>query len=374
VVAPFQTFDLEHWQSEYEQTVAHNLADSSITGVSLGDLLGADTDIERLLAVDLHYPEVNGERELRERIAARYPGIGADDVLVTVGASEANALIVDAFCPPGARVIVMEPGYRQVWGLARNRGCDVVGFPLDPTTGWAPDLAALRERAMPGTALIYVCNPNNPVGYVLSDAEIDEIVDIAASCGAWLVADEVYQGTERDPASARTFVGRYERVIGVNSLSKAFGLSGLRIGWAVGPRDAVDALWRRHEYAVISTGRLDNVLAALALEPSRAQRILDRNRAAVHAGWEVFADWAATLDGAVAAHRPMATPLVFARFRTELGSVETCDRLRQEASTLLAPGTFFGCEGYARLNVGLGRDAVSAALEAMVPVVEALAT
>ena len=370
MVAAFQPFDLEHWQSEYEQTVAHNLADSSITGVSLGDLAG--DDVERLLAIDLHYPEVNGERELRELIAARYPGTTADDVLVTVGASEANALIVDAFCPPGARVVVMEPGYRQVWGLARNRGCDVAGFPLDPARGWAPDLAALRERAVPGPALIYVCNPNNPVGYVLSDAEIDEIVDIAASRGAWLVADEVYQGTERDPAAARTFVGRYERVIGVNSMSKAFGLSGLRIGWAVGPRDAVAALWRRHEYAAISTGRLDNALAALALDPARSERILERNRAAVRAGWEVFTDWASSLDGHVEAHRPMATPLVFARLRTSLNSVEACDRLRREASTLLAPGAYFGCDGYARLNIGLGAAAVSAALEAMTPAVRAL--
>jgi histidinol-phosphate/aromatic aminotransferase/cobyric acid decarboxylase-like protein len=126
VVARFQPFDLEHWQSQYEQTVAHNLADSSITGVSLGDLVGDDT--ERLLAIDLHYPEVNGERALRELIATRYPGIVADDVLVTVGASEANALIVDAFCPPGARVVVpSNPHVPSGSSSATGRPCAQAG-------------------------------------------------------------------------------------------------------------------------------------------------------------------------------------------------------------------------------------------------------
>lgn len=155
-------------------------------------------------------------------------------------------------------------------------------------------------------------------------------------------------------------------------MSKAFGLSGLRIGWAVGPGDAVAALWRRHEYAAISTGRLDNVIAAIALEPARAERMLDRNRAAVRVGWELFADWAVSLDGRVQAQRPMATPLVFARLKTALGSVELCARLRREASTLLAPGAYFGCEGHVSLEVGLGVKVVSDAPEALTPVVEAL--
>jgi Aldo/keto reductase family len=119
-------------------------------------------------------------------------------------------------------------------------------------------------------------------------------------------------------------------------------------------------------------GRTEEIIGNwYALEPDREKRILERNRAAVRAGCERFADWAGSLDGCVQAHRPMATPLVFARLRTELGSVDACERLRREASTLLAPGVYFGCEGYVRLNVGLGSSPVAAALEAMTPVVRA---
>jgi aspartate/methionine/tyrosine aminotransferase len=96
--------------------VQFNLSDSTCNPLTLGELLGENADLQALLATKMYYPEVNGEAVLREQIALRYPGAGviADDVLVTIGASEANAAIVDAFCPPGSRVIVMEPGYRQV--------------------------------------------------------------------------------------------------------------------------------------------------------------------------------------------------------------------------------------------------------------------
>ncbi len=375
MVSTFQPFELENWQSDYEQTVQFNLADSTCNPLTLRELLGDDADLERLLATKLYYPEVNGEVDLRERIALRYPGadVTADNVLVTVGASEANAAVVDAFCPPGSRVVVMQPGYQQVWGLATNRGCEVAGFQLDAAQGWRPDLSSLRDLVTPETSVLYVCNPNNPAGYVLTEDEMAEIVQIAARYGTWLLADEVYAGSEHDPhTSARTFVGRYDRVIGVNSMSKAFGLSGLRIGWAVAAPDVIQALWRRHEYAAIATGRLDNVLAAVALQPETSTRILARNREAMLAGWTLFDEWQQKMGGLVRAHQPMATPLAFIRFETALDSIEIGHRIRRDASTLICPGVFFRQEGFLRMNFGFGQAEVAGAIAAMTPVVQAM--
>jgi aspartate/methionine/tyrosine aminotransferase len=203
---------------------------------------------------------------------------------------------------------------------------------------------------------------------------MDAIVEIAAHHGTWLLADEVYAGSEHDRDSpARTFVGRYEHVIGVNSMSKSYGLSGLRIGWATAPVDVIQALWRRHEYAAIATGRLDNVLASVALEPSTSTRILARNREAMIAGWKLFDGWQQDLGGLVQAHRPMATTLAFIRFETALDSIAIGHRIRQEASTLICPGVFFGHDGYLRMNFGFGQAEVSGAIAAMTPVVHAMA-
>jgi aspartate/methionine/tyrosine aminotransferase len=368
----WQQFELEEWQSTYEQTVDFNLADSTIDPVPTRLLLPGDAELTELLDTELYYPEVNGERALRERIAALYPGIGPDDVLVTIGASEANAAIVDTLCHAGARVHVMEPGYRQVWGLARNKGCDVVGFPLRPEDDWRPDLDALDASVDETSALIYVCNPNNPTGYTLTEEEMDRIVAIAAAAGCWLVADEVYVGSEHDGRRTPTFVGRYDKVLGVNSVSKSYGLSGLRIGWVTAAPEAIAALWRRHEYAAIATGRLDNLLARLALTEPITRTVLERNRSAMNEGWATFEKWVAGLDGLVDVRRPPATPLAFLRVATSLDSVSVGHRLRADASVLGCPGVYFGCEGYLRINVGFGVDYVTEALTAMEPVIRTM--
>ncbi|MBN6056749.1 aminotransferase class I/II-fold pyridoxal phosphate-dependent enzyme, partial [Nonomuraea sp. RK-328] len=369
----FQRFELENWQSDHEQTVRFNLADSTVDPVTVADLLDERSDLDELLSIPLYYPEVNGERRLRELIAGMYSGIGADDVLVTVGASEANATIVDALCVRGDRVVVMEPGYRQVWGLAANLGCDVAGFGLLADRGWAPDLDALRRAALPGTKLIYVCNPNNPTGYILSPDEMDQIIRIAEDCGAWIVADEVYRGSERlTTEETPSFVGRSDRVIGVGSLSKSYGLSGLRIGWAVCAHPEIADLWRRHEYLTIATGRLDNKLAERALSTPTRDRLLERNRACVRRGYDLFSDWAGRQDGRLTAIEPMASALAFVKYDSDLTSVEVGDRFRREASVLVAPGVFFGHEGWFRINVGMDTDYLSRALDALTPVVRDL--
>src|SRR5690348_7472191 len=117
----FQVFELERWQSEYEHTVEYNLADSSVRAVRLGDLL-EPSERERFFAAEVHYPMVNGTELLRDRIAALYPEATRDNVLVTVGGAEANQLVCQTLLEPGDRVAVMEPGYRQVYGLAQGLG------------------------------------------------------------------------------------------------------------------------------------------------------------------------------------------------------------------------------------------------------------
>jgi aspartate/methionine/tyrosine aminotransferase len=228
----FQNFELETFQSLYERTVDYNLADSSVQCPYVIDLL-CGGDAGPLLNLPLYYPEVNGTVLLRERIAAQYPGATPANVLVTVGASQANNLICNTLLDPGDEVIVISPGYRQVRGLARNLGCPIRELQLHPEDGWRPDLDELEKLARGKTKLIALVNPNNPTGSVLSAEEMRRVVAICAQSGAWLHADEVYRGTEGEGPETPTFWGMYDRVICVHSLSKAYGLGGLRIGWAL---------------------------------------------------------------------------------------------------------------------------------------------
>ncbi len=120
----FIPFALEYYQSQFEHTVDYNLADSSVKCVTTREWLAED-ETEMLLDTGLFYPEVNGTRQLRERIAALYSQTGPDNILVTVGAAQANSLVCSMLLQPGDEVVVLSPGYRQVAGLALNAGCSV---------------------------------------------------------------------------------------------------------------------------------------------------------------------------------------------------------------------------------------------------------
>lgn len=193
----FQPFELERIMSKWEQTVEYNLSESGAHPATLRELLGDSLPVEELLATELNYPQVNGDLELRERIAALYPGATPDNVLVTVGCVEANFIALQTLLAAGDEIVVMLPNYMQVWGISHNYGFQVKSFHLREERGWAPDLDELNEAVSERTKLIAVCNPNNPTGYILTPEEMDGIVAAAERVGAWLLADEVYSGAER---------------------------------------------------------------------------------------------------------------------------------------------------------------------------------
>jgi aspartate/methionine/tyrosine aminotransferase len=357
----FQPFELEYFQSQFERTVEYNLADSSVKCASAADLLAGE-DETCITAMPLYYPEVNGTGLLRERIAALYPNAFPSNVLVTVGAAQANAIICATLLDPGDEVIVVSPGYRQVWGLAKNIGCRVHEVHLRPENGWRLDLDELESVAGPGTKLVSVVNPNNPTGSILSAAEMERIVRICARTGAWLHADEVYCGTELSLPETPSFWGMYDRLICVNSLSKAYGLAGLRIGWALASPAMIEELWRRHEYAVIAASGPSMALAEIALRADKRRMLLDRQKRLSREGHRILRDWVRGQDGKFSVDEAVATSIAFVRCHLHIGSVALANHIRTKASVLVAPGAYLGTENYLRITVGYEPEKVKAAL------------
>ena len=361
-MTPFVPFELEHYQSLYERVVDYNLADSSVKCVTTREWLNED-EIESLLDTGLFYPEVNGTTRLRSAIAQLYTHADASNVLVTVGASQANAMVCQTLLVPGDEVVVMTPGYRQVWGTAQNMGCVVRELPLRADNGWRVDLDALNRVVTPRTKLVAIVNPNNPTGTILTAAEMQAIVAACARVGAWLHVDEVYHGTEHaGVADTPTFWGMYDRLICTNSLSKAYGLSGLRIGWALTTPAMADELWRRHEYAVIAAAAPSMTLAEIALQPAKRLQLLTRQREISRAGLAVMRNWLPTQQGRFFLHAPQATSIAFVGYTGGMASFELAETIRKQSSVLVAPGSTLGVEGYLRITVGYEPAKIDAAL------------
>lgn len=369
----FSPFYLEEWQSKYEFEVDFNLADSGVQPVILKELLTSLEISERLRDIPLHYPCVNGTPRLRETIANLYAA-SSSNVLVTVGAAEANSIALQTLLNPGDELIAMEPSYRQLWGIAKNLGCSMIPFHLDPNNNWHAALDEIEQAVTPRTKLIGVTNPNNPTGKILTATEIDRIVKIAAKHGTWILADEVYRGTERlTDIETPTFYGRYDRVLVVNSLSKAYGLSGLRIGWVAGPAEMLESIWRRHEYATITAGVLDMFLAEIALlEPMRS-RLIQRTRRLIREGYARLEEWIGGHAEVLSIVPPESTALAFVRFHLNMSSTEVADEIRRRAKVLVAPGEYFGIEHHLRMTHGLKIEYLTEALERMGGVFEDLA-
>jgi len=193
---------------------------------------------------------------------------------------------------------------------------------------------------------------------------MDAIIAAADSVGAWLLADEVYSGGEQlTDVQTPSFWGRYDRVLAANSLSKAYGLPGLRIGWVVGPAEVVDGIWARHEYTVISTTVLSNKLAAIALSPEVRPRLIQRGRDYVRRGLPILKEWLDSHKGVFTLIPPQAAPIAFPRYHLDINSTELVHRLIQEKSVLIVPGDQFGMDHYLRIACGQPPDRLRAALD-----------
>lgn len=368
----FHPFEMERMMSLFEQKVDYNLSESGVHPITLQALLDSHPNaIDQLLATEINYPHVNGIPELRDNIAATYEGANRDNVLVTVGAIEANYLAIRTLLEPGDEMAIMLPNYMQIWGIAKNHDVQVNPFHLIESKGWAPDLDELESIVTPNTKLIAVCNPNNPTGRAMTEAEMNRIIQIAAKHHCWLLADEVYRGAERCTDDITpSFYGRYDRVIAIGSMSKAYGLPGLRIGWAAAPPELLDELWCRHEYITISSTMLSNHLAAIALGSDTRMRLLSRTRKFIRDGFPVLEDWMNRHTGTFSLTSPDASAVAFIKYDLNIPSDELVHRLHTEKSVLIVPGAHFGLEQYIRISFGLPHDYLTSGLDRMAEIVE----
>ncbi|HEV2364307.1 MAG TPA: aminotransferase class I/II-fold pyridoxal phosphate-dependent enzyme [Caulobacteraceae bacterium] len=348
----FETFELERNQSLFENTVEFNLTESGVEPLQLSELL-SQAEQDELLAIRPGYGHTDGTPELRAAIASWYPGASSDNVLVTTGAAEANFIAYWAMMRRGDALALMLPNFLQWKGLAAAFGHEVRPVLLMPTAaGWSLDRVSLAAATRDGHArLIVICNPNNPTGAILDRAEREAIAAAAEGCGAWIVCDEIYRGSELDArGETPTFFGQAERVIVTASTSKSLAHAGLRIGWMVAPREIIAAAMERQDYTTIGTGPINQFLAARVMQ--RREAMLARGRGIIGRNAETIEAWIASWGGRLSWRRPMAGGMAFISYDFAIGSAELSRRIREAQSVFVAAGAWFGMEGYLRLSTG----------------------
>lgn len=358
-----EAFELERWQSVWENQVELNIAESGVEPLTLRELLaGSNTDTACILDARLGYPQTNGSAELRDRIAALYHGAKADNVLVTCGGAEANYVATWSLIERGDEIVFMQPNYLQVAGVAKAFGAKVKPWHLREKLNWAPDADELAKLVTSRTKMIAVCNPSNPTGAVLSEDAMDAICRAARKVGAWILADEVYRGAEFDGNTTPSFWGRYERVLCTAGLSKAYGLPGLRTGWLVAPAKIAEKLWGYHDYTSIAPTMLTDRAASVALEPCQNARLLERTRRILRENYPLIRDWLAKHRDIFSHVPPRAGAIAWVGFRKKRNTAKVAEELRSKEGVLLVPGEQFGTSGYLRIGFGENADKLRKAL------------
>lgn len=348
-------FGVEMWMNAYENDCTHNLAETCVRSLTVEELLDLsgkrEETLEQLVQTRLTYGDIPGSLRLRQAIAGLYRIMSPERVTITNGAIGANALTMLTLVEPGDRVISVLPTYQQHYSIPESIGAQVDILQLREENGWLPDLDELRglvKKAGGKVRLININNPNNPTGSVMEEPMLREIAGIARDAGAWLLCDEVYRGLchQGDPYTA-SVADLYEKGISTGSMSKVYSLAGLRLGWIAGPRELTERLERQRDYHIISVGRLDDLLASVALESREA--ISARNLAICREGGRLLAEFVAG-EPHISYVKPKGGTTAFLRYDLPLESAELCRRLQEETGVMLLPGSALDMEGYLRIG------------------------
>ena len=359
-LAPFL---VEEWMNQHEERVQINLGETCVDSLTLEELLRMDdpdlTNLSDLGAIRLSYLPILGSETLREAIASLYHEISPTQVIPSHGAIGANHQVIMTLLSRGDEAVIVMPTYQQHLSLPQSLGVITHEFWLEEGRGYRPDLDRLAELITSDTKLISIVNPNNPTGARLSRDEMERVVSLAKSVGAYILADEVYRGLEEDDEPS--FVDLYDKAVSTGSMSKVFSLAGLRLGWiASQDEELLAAIRSRRDYDVISIGVLDDYLAGIALK--HRQELMARNRPIVARNRKVLLDWAERTPR-VRLVTPVAGTTALVHYDAPLDSYNFCLRLIEDKSVLVTPGDAFGVAKSFRVGYAYDADQLTMGLE-----------
>jgi len=352
-----KTFAVERWMNTYENDAVYNLAETDAKPFTLDELLSLgnkDALLEELLKIKLGYNPTTGRKELREVIAGFYRDTFPENVLITTGAIEADFLVTNVLVKPGDTVIVQFPAYQALYSTAEARGANVKYWKMDIDKGYEPDLDELKKLIDENTKLIVLNIPHNPTGAVISEAQLKTILSWAEEGDFWVLCDEVYHDFALYPNVIPTH-GRSlsKRAISVGSMSKAYGLSGLRLGWIAGPEELVNACWGWKDYTSISNSPINDFLATFALK--NVDKVMERNLNIARKNLDILLKWLEEHKNYFDYVRPKAGVLLFPRLKNVgITTEEMCKELYVRYKLLMMPGECFEMPGF--LRIGFGND------------------
>ena len=355
-------FEIEIFLDRHKRNAAINLASSGVNQLALADVLRLASDDQRRRFFDarLDYAPHRGAPQLIEAIARHYAHpLKAADIAVTSGAQEAIYIVLTALLAQGGDAVVVVPGYHGITAVAEQYG-RVRHVALEAGDGFRLPLHALLDAVTDETVLVALSFPNNPTAATISRDILEEVVGFCRGRGIWLVCDEMYRGTELDPAWTLPSVAEiYERGVAIDGVSKRYGIPGERIGWLAcrDPR-LLGKCRTLRSYLSVCNSCLAEIVAEIVLSAPLSMHPIVRRAKANLQRLQAFA-------GADVQRLRLqeSNATLFAFPRVPRRSSDTlCRKLLAATGTLILPGRVFNqgisrYDDYFRVNLAGGSSA-----------------
>ena len=341
---------MRHRHSDYmlwaktESRAKFNLATSGVASFPLAELPVA---IDQL--------EINGDSTYGyaplQRAIAKKCGVDPDCVVAAAGTSMANHLAMATLIDPGDEVLIEQPTYELLTSTLLYLGAALKTFVRDEDNEYALDPAEVRRAITPKTKLIVLTNLHNPSSVLASDSALREIGDLARSAGARVLVDEVYLDAVYTD-TPRTSYHLGPEFIVTSSLTKVYGLSGLRCGWILAKPDLARAMWRLNDLFASIPAHPAELLSVVALE--NINDIRERGRRIVETDRALLKEFLNSHEGVAAPCTQFGTTAILRLVRYKVDNFLA--RLRTEYETSAVPGHFFGLSNHFRVGMGVDTE------------------
>jgi aspartate/methionine/tyrosine aminotransferase len=328
-----------------------NLATSGVANFPLSKL-GVTID-----QLEINGPSIYGYEPLIQAIARRYR-VPQECVVSAVGTSLANYLALAATTEPGDEILVEQPTYELILSTAKYLGLEIKRFPRRAENNFAIDPADIEHQLTPRTRLIVICNLHNPTAAMTPDATLREVGNLAAKVGARVLVDEVYREMLFESSPASAFHIDPERFIVTNSLTKGYGLSGLRCGWVLASPELSRRMFRINDLHGATFAHPAELLSVIAFE--KLPQIAAHMKSLLETNRQLLRDLLLKRDD-LDYFWPEYGTIVFPRLKN--GHVDSlCQLLHNDFDISVVPGSFFETPNRFRVGVGIPTESVQAAL------------
>ncbi|MBN1294398.1 MAG: aminotransferase class I/II-fold pyridoxal phosphate-dependent enzyme [Candidatus Latescibacteria bacterium] len=356
-------FLMEDWLASYKDTCRYNLGESGMPDITVGELLArCGKSPESLSEIVLKDHDTRGTESLRNVIAATYgKHIGAEHITVTTGTSEALFILFNLLLEKRKSVIVPEPAFQALVDVPAALGAEKRTYHLTDSNGFNPDPDEVCSLIDDNTGMVVLNTPHNPSGRILFHDSAQAIIQKAAFHGAYVLSDEHYRYLPLNGSwPLETFAAPSENVIATGSITKCFGVIGLRMGWIVAPEKLIREICDFRDYLTHTLSPVSDYLAAIALENARsfiepALKVLRQNA-------KSLVDMVKSTPG-LSLVRPEGGIVAFPRFEYKISSAEFTLRLIKECDTFVLPGSSFETEQHFRINFGQNPELFDTALD-----------